>query len=48
MNGVVQIDDLILLAGSSHRRMCEIAIANGLVIWPKPDQDKPEKAQGSH
>ncbi|WP_168206300.1 hypothetical protein [Labrenzia sp. PHM005] len=47
MSSIIQIDDLILQAGTSYPRMFEIAIANGLVVWPKPNQNRPEKADAS-
>ncbi len=40
----LQAEDLLLPINAPSRRVFEIAVANGLVVWPKPVNEKSEKA----
>jgi hypothetical protein len=44
LTDALQAEDLLLPINAPSRRVSEIAIANGLLVWPKPANEKTEKA----
>jgi len=44
MTNALQTEDQLLPITTASRRVFEIAVANGLVVWPKPANEKSEKA----
>ncbi|MBO9421039.1 MULTISPECIES: hypothetical protein [Stappiaceae] len=47
LTDALQADDLLLPINAPSRRVFEIAVANGFVVWPKPANEKSEKALAS-
>ncbi|WP_428522930.1 hypothetical protein [Roseibium sp.] len=44
LTNALQTEDQLVPINTSSRRVFEIAVANGLLVWPKPANEKSEKA----